>query len=460
MDPRMGAFDAVMYDVEDDPILRSVIVMLTELDARPDDGRLQYRIDRLTRLVPKLRQRVVGNPLSLVPPRWETDPNFELGYHVREELLPPDGNDHDSLMLRVAGWAERDFDQARPLWEIILFTGLQRGGAAVAIKLHHSITDGVGGLQLAAAMLDLTADADDPTDMPEGPDGGAADWSDRLEQGAAFSARSLLSDGVGATRKLLAGARATVSDPLGSLLTGQEFVASATRVLAPASTPLSPVMTGRSLSLRFTDLCIPFAGLKAAGKAAGGTVNDAFVAAALGGMLTYHEEHGEVPPELRVHMPVNRRAPGDTGGGNRWIPARFPLPLNESDAGRRIRQLSPLLKQAKEEPALAVSDQVYKVLMSLPRPITTRIAGGLMKGTDLVVTNVPGPPFEVYLAGAKVTRMIPLAPKGGAAVNIAFMTYNGNAEIGINIDTEAVPDPDEMTACLQAGFDEVVASVE
>lgn len=460
MDPRMGAFDAVMYDVEDDPILRSVIVMLTELDARPDAGRLQYRIDRLTRLVPKLRQRVVGNPLSLVPPRWETDPNFELGYHVREELLPPDGNDHNSLMLRVAGWAERDFDQARPLWEIILFTGLQRGAAAVAIKLHHSITDGVGGLQLAAAMLDLTADADDPADMPEGPDGGAADWSDRLEQGAAFSARSLLSDGVGATRKLLAGARATVADPLGSLLTGQEFVASATRVLAPASTPLSPVMTGRSLSVRFTDLSIPFAGLKAAGKAAGGTVNDAFVAAALGGMLAYHEEHGEVPPELRVHMPVNRRAPGDTGGGNRWIPARFPLPLNESDAGRRIRQLSPLLKQAKEEPALAVSDQVYKVLMSLPRPITTRIAGGLMKGTDLVVTNVPGPPFEVYLAGAKVTRMIPLAPKGGAAVNIAFLTYNGNAEIGINIDTEAVPDPDEMTACLQAGFDEVVASAE
>ena len=460
MDPRMGAFDAVMFGVEDDPVLRSVIVMLAELDGQPDEERLRFRVDRMTRMVPQLRQRVIGNPFSIAPPRWETDPNFDLDYHIRDLLLPKKAAKHADLMAATAHWAEQDFDRARPLWEMLIVTGLANGGAAVAIKIHHSITDGVGGLQLAAAMLDMSADAADPTDLPEGPDGDVADLTDRIEQGTAYGVRSLVNDGVGATRKMLGLTRDAVTDPIGSLLAGQQLVESATRVLGPASIPLSPLMTQRSLSVWFGDTSVPLATLKAAGKQAGGTLNDAFVAGVLGGMRTYHEELGDLPDDLRVHMPVNRRSAGDTGGGNRWIPARFPMPLNEADAGRRIRQYSPLLKRARAEPALALSDQVYKLLTVLPRPVTTRIAGGLMKGTDVVVTNVPGPPFPVFMAGAAVTRMIPLAPKGGAAVNVALMSYNGNAEIGVNIDTEAVSDPEMLMGCLQAGLDDVLDTVE
>jgi WS/DGAT/MGAT family acyltransferase len=345
---------------------------------------------------------------------------------------------------------------------MIFFTGLRGDRGAFAVKIHHAITDGVGGMQLAAALLDLTADATDPDDMPDAPAASFAGWRDRLEQGTVFQASSVFEGAVGATKLALGAGRVAVSDPAGSLFSTQEFVASASRVLAPAPEPLSPVMRERSLAERFAVLSFELADLKAAGKSAGGTLNDAFMAAVVGGLRAYHEEHGEVPEELRVNMPVNMRTPDEANdaGGNKWVPVRVALPLNETDPVKRIRQLHPILAQARSEPALSISDPVYKVLMTLPRPITTRIAGGLMKGTDFAATNVPGPPFPVFVAGARVIRLVPFAPKAGAAMNVGLMSYNGRAEIGINIDLEAVPDVDVLLRCLNDAFEEIVAITE
>ena len=458
MDPRMGAFDAVMYDVEEDPTLRSFIVVLVETESPPDLARLRFRMDRLTRLLPKLRQRVVGNPMSLVPPRWETVENFDLDYHIRQVVLP-EGNMTD-LLAHTASWSSQDFDRARPLWELAYFIGLQGDRGAIALKLHHAITDGVGGMQLAAALLDLTPDADDPTDLPDAPDPDEAGWRDRLSQGTDFQLKSIADGAVGAAKALLGTGQQVVADPGGSLLAAQELVSSASRVLAPASTPLSPLWTKRSLGTRLVELSLDLSDLKAAAKAAGGTLNDAFVAGVIGALRSYHEEFGDLPDELRIHMPVNLRTADEAAqGGNHWIPARFPVPLNEAGAGLRIRQLHPLLAQARNEPALGISDPVYKVLMTLPRAITTRIAGGLMKGTDFVATNVPGPPIPVYIVGSRVTRMIPFAPRGGAAINVGLMSYNGRAEIGINIDTEAVEHPDALLDCFRESFAQIVATV-
>lgn len=460
MDPRMGAFDAVMFGVEDDPVLRSFITVLIETDSPPDPERLRYRVERLTRLVPKMRQHVVGNPFSLVPPRWETEREFALDYHFRVLALP-DGTP-DDVLVQLASWAERDFDRARPLWEMIYFTGLRGERGALGVKIHHAITDGVGGMHLAAALLDLSASAADPEDMPEAPEPSFAGWRDRLEQGSAFEASSLFQSAVGATKMALGAGRSAATDPGGSLLATQEFVASAGRILAPAPEPLSPIMTGRSLAETFAALSFDLSDLKAAGKAVGGTLNDAFMAAVVGGLLKYHVHHGAVPEELRVNMPVNMRSADDADdqGGNKWAPVRLALPLNEEDPTRRMRQLHPILIQARNEPALSISDPVYKVLMSLPRPLTTRIAGGLMKGTDFAATNVPGPPFPVFIAGSRVTRLISFAPKSGAALNIGLLSYNGRAEIGINIDCDAVPDHDVLVRCFKESFEEVIATAE
>ena len=457
MDPRMAPFDAVMFDVETDPILRSVITSVVVLDSTPDPARLRFRVDRLTRLLPKLRQRVVGHGLSPIPPRWETVADFDLDYHLQQVTLP-NGSLND-LLDRLALWSEADFDHARPLWGIATYDGLDGGRSAVAIKIHHSITDGVGGMMLAAALFDVTATAPDPTDLPAPPEPTAPSWRDRFVGATRFEARSLLGDAAGALRATADAGRAALADPFGSVLMTQEFLGSAGRILAPADQPMSPLLTQRSLALYFSELSVDLGDLKAAGKAAGGSLNDAFVAAVVGGMRDYHERFGEIPPTLRLHMPINLRSADDAESGNKWIPARFPVPLNEADAARRIRQLHPLLGQARNEPALGVSEQVYKVLMTLPNNVTTKIAGGLMKGTDFVASNVPGPPIPVFLVGARVQRFLAFAPKGGAAVNVALMSYNGRADVGINIDRVAVAHPEVLSECFAASFQAVVATV-
>lgn len=457
-DPRMGAFDAVMWGVEGDPLLRSVITMVVELDAEPDADVVVDRVERMSLSAPKLRQRAVGNPFSLLPPRWETDENFDLTYHLRWEQAPGPKAGLAEVLEIAEKISEQDFDRMRPLWEIHIINGLEGGKSAFIIKIHHAITDGVGGLQMAASLFDLSREAN--TELPDKPDAPAAhhlDMKDRLQQGFKIELDTVTNDVKKVGSGIAGLVRRAVSDPVTSAVDAQEWAASASRLMAPASVPLSDLWIKRSLSVAFSVVEVPLDDLKKSAKAAGGTLNDAFMAAVTGGLYSYHEKHDSYPAGLRVNMPINVRQEGDAAGGNRWVPARFEVPVNLPDAGARIRQLHPVLTQARTEPALELSDVVYKVLTVLPQPVTTSIAGGLMKGTDFAATNVPGPPIPVYFAGALVESMIPFAPKGGAAVNIGLMSYNGDVFLGINIDRGAVEFPDELTECISDSLDAVVA---
>lgn len=456
---RMGAFDAVMYGVEDDPVLRSVILLVVMLESEPDVATVTERMDRVTRDVPKLRQKVVGNPVSLAPPRWLTDPNFDLAYHLRWYAMPGEDADERDVLRLAEQIAEQDFDRARPLWEVTLVTGLTQGRCAVIAKVHHSITDGVGGLQLAAALFDLEPDAaivDTP--LPEAPTAEDRDLGDRLLEGITYEVRELASEAASLLGRARSGLVDAIRNPMGSLFEAQVFSASAQRVLAPAANPLSDLLTGRSLSVRFVTAEVPFADLRHAAKALGVTVNDVYVAAVLDAVNKYHHEQGSHPEQVRLHMPVNQRTAEDgANGGNRWVPARFPVPMNEQDLALRLRQLVPVLRQARDEPALQLSDTIYRLLTRLPRPITTVVAGGLMKGTDVVATNVPGPPIPLYLGGALVEALLPFAPKGGAAVNFALMTYNGTAQVGINCDEAAVSDPVRLAELTEHSLHAIIA---
>ncbi len=458
IDPRMGAFDAVMYGVEGDPVLRSVISLVVNLDKVPDRAVVNERIERMTLANPKLRQRAVGNPFSLLPPRWETDPNFDLGYHLRWERVPGKNAGMPEVLELAERISEQDFDRARPLWELHIVTGLARGKSAFIMKLHHSITDGMGGMQMAASLFELTPDFEtDLGPMPDAPRVRVSDAADRIEQGVEFEAKGLLKDAKSGTKYAAGLARKAVTDPGGAVVGGQEWVASASRLLAPASKPLSPLWTNRSLSVAFSVIEIPLDDLKAAAKAVKGTINDAFMAAVTGGLYLYHQAHGEVPDALRVNMPISVRALGDVSSGNQWVPARFAVPITVTDAKDRMKQLHPMLLQARDEPALPLSDVIYQLLTVLPKALTTNIAGGLMKGTDFAATNVPGPPIPVYFAGAKLESMIPFAPKGGAAVNVALMSYDGKCFLGVNIDRGAVENPDQLTDCLIESLESVLA---
>ena len=169
-------------------------------------------------------------------------------------------------------------------------------------------------------------------------------------------------------------------------------------------------MRGRSLTSAFTLLDVPLDKLKAAAHEAGVTLNIVFIAAVADAIGIYHRQHDHPIDGFRINMPISLRAPGDEATGNHWVPARFIVPCGEKGPTTRLKQLVDVVDTARNDPALGLAEGTYKVMALLPAPATERLAGMMMKGVDVAATNVPGPPFPVFLAGAQVTTLVPFAP--------------------------------------------------
>jgi hypothetical protein len=249
----------------------------------------------------------------------------------------------------------------------------------------------------------------------------------------------------------------TVRDPVGAANETVRMAGSVLRLLRPATHPGSAIMRERTLARRFEALDVPWAGLRDAAHAAGGTVNDAFLAAVAGGITDYHRRHDAALEHLRFTMPINVRHDGDPAGGNRFVPARFTVPATIEDPRRRIEAMGRLAGAWRDEPALQLTEPLAALFDRLPVTVTTSVFAGMLKGVDAVVTNVPGLPTRCYLAGAEVLGQWAFAPTSGAAVSVALISHVGTGCIGINIDTGAVPDPEVLTACLADGFAEILA---
>jgi diacylglycerol O-acyltransferase / wax synthase len=455
-DDRMSDVDALMWMIEKDPLLRSTITWVVLFDQAMDRGRFHDAIERTTRMVPRLRQRVQAGALSFGPPRWETDPNFDLGFHVRFLGASGDGTLRDVLDL-AEPIATSGFDRARPLWEIDVVEGLEGGRSALILKLHHAITDGVGGVELAMHLFDLDRNSADRGALPLAPPvratGQLQRWAeavDRERRRSVDTARRSMSTGALAAADVLA-------DPRGAALRVADTLASAGRLLAPATQPLSDVLAARSLSVRFDTLRVPVAELKAAARTAGGKLNDAFVAGVAGGLRQYHLRQGSTVGTLRMTMPINIRTDETANiAGNKFAPARFPVPIDVDDPIERMRRIRGLVAQARDEPALSLAEPLSVALCRMPTSVTTSIFGSLLKGVDFVTSNVPGVPIPVFLAGARMEAQFPFGPRTGAATNITLMSYLDEAQIGINLDPAAVTEPEEFVECLRDGFAEVL----
>ncbi|HEX2851434.1 MAG TPA: wax ester/triacylglycerol synthase domain-containing protein [Acidimicrobiales bacterium] len=457
----MNDSDEVIWTIERDPALRTTITAIALLDRSPDMARLEERLRSGARLIPRLHQRVVEPPFRLGPPRWVSVGEPDLGYHLRHVVAPPPATLRTVLDM-AATLAMAGFDRSRPLWEFTVVDGLADGRAALIQKVHHSFTDGVGGIRLAMMLLDVSRDAD----------AAAAGEVDGDLTAESVSPMGLAIDGLaGRAREALAFARATarissgaarrvVTDPPGAARDAVRTATSIAKILAPATARQSPVFRGVSLQWRFDSIELPLATLRAAGKQAGGTVNDAFLAAVTAGLRRYHLRHGAPVDGLRVDMPISYRVGDDDLGGNRFVPARFTVPVGTPlDPIERMRTLGALARSWRNEPALPLTDTLAGLLNRLPPIVTTSVFASMLKGVDFVATNVPGAPFPVYLAGAEVVAEYAFAPPSGAAVNVSLISHVGTACIGVLSDRVAVPDGELFLECLREGFDEVVAVV-
>lgn len=445
--------DALAWNMEHDPGLRSTIVAVTWLDAPPDVDVLTARLERATRLAPRFRQRPVPSPASLSTPQW-VDCAFDLSMHLRRI-----GSPAPHTPATVVEFARREamtgFDPSRPLWSLTLIEGLEGDRAALVMKVHHSLTDGIGGMQLAMLVFETTPEPAAVEEVPE-PDTSPVPSGIGLASSAIGHTLARVADvahnGLG---DVVPVARAVVRHPVRSVLDALAITSSLGRFVAPVSDTLSPIMTRRSLD-RYLDLFeVDQADLKQAGAGVGGTLNDAFVSAVTGGLRRYHELHGAPVAELRVTMPISLRREGDPRGGNRITLERFTVPVDEADPGVRVRMTGWRCRAARYEEALPLSDAVAGLLNLLP----SGVIGSMLKHVDFLASNVPGVPVQLYLAGAPVSGYYAFGPTTGAAVNVTLVTYQGTCCVGCTIDTAAVPDPDKLTACLRDGFDEVLALV-
>lgn len=447
---RMKGFDfATWRSAADDPVMRSAIIGLIITEKAPDWQRLVDRFDRASRINTVLRQKVIDQG-GLTTPRLVFDPNFDITFHMRRFKMPT-GSTWRDVLEDARRQSMTDFDRNRPLWRVTVLEGLPDGKAAIIIKLHHAIADGQGAVMIAANIFDFSEQGEDLGPMLPAPKGedldklGFAEAIVRDKFGwIARSAHDFI-QGVGPM------SLAAVRHPGDTASRIARTVGSVARFSKVPLGPLSPIMTERSINYHFGTFDVPFTEMRAAGKDAGHTVNDVFLAALGDGLGIYHKRMGHPVTRLRINMPVSTRVEG-VDAANAVNIARFEMPISIKDTRELMDQVSEIVTKVRMEPAIAFANELGELSRFIPSDILSAAA----QASDVTASNVPGIPFPAWIAGAKIDRMYPLVATIGAAVNVTMLTYNGTASVGVSTDDAAVEDPDILLESLRRGFSDAI----
>jgi diacylglycerol O-acyltransferase len=436
----MSSSDAIIWNIEEDPKFRSTVMAVWILDTEPTEARMHDSIERMVQAIPRLRQTVVP---TRTRPRWSDIDHVDVAQHFTTQDLGRSADLTDVLKI-TSEWVNQRFDKSRPLWQLGLIKGLADGKAAIIIKVHHSIADGIGLVLMLAAFTDLERD---PTTPPMA-------ISEETERPAFSRGRRIV-----ARTKLIG--TAVALHPIASARTARRMVPSVARVVMPNRRPISKLLTKRSGTLQFDTRTIPFADFKAAGRSGNSSVNDAFVAVVADAFARYHRQVGVECDRLRIHMPVNIRNERTADvAGNQFVPARWVL---DAPAGPIVDQLSTIsaqLTKMRSEPALPHVNGISATVQLLGKQLSRFIIGGMMKGVDVLASNVPGPPFPLYIAGTKVEQFYPFGPPAGAALNVTLFTYDGTVWLGITTDTAAVTDRERFGKCLDAAIAHLMSATD
>jgi diacylglycerol O-acyltransferase len=449
----LSPVDYLMHRGESRPATRSAFLGLEILDRPADWGLLREAMDRASRVVIRMRQKVVVPPVPTTPPRWVVDPDFDLDYHLRRVALPAPGTLRQLLDLAEVT-LQSPLDTSRALWEAVYVEGLEGGRSALLTKLSHAITDGLGGIALFEQVYDTERDPEarpmPPVPVPRDVSGGDLVRSSlrRLPRNSLLAGRKILGGTIGTAGRLIRRPGATVTGAIG-------FTGSVRRVLGPPPAPPSPLLRRRSLLTRTHVLEFPLADLRDAAKAVDGSVNDAYLAALCGGLGRYHQAMGVPIDALPLAIPVSLRTGDDPAAGNRFAGVTLAAPIGEPDPAERMRLIREQVVERRGEPAIDVLGRIAPVLGLLPDEALQLVAGR-MTPPDIQASNVPGYPQETFLAGARVERQYGLGPLPRVGMMAILVSRAGICTVTFRYDTASFTAGDQLEKCLQLGFDEII----
>jgi len=444
----------------DQPRARTTMAMLMLLDRRPDTQRLRAAMLHAVGVVPRLSQRIVDAPFDLALPRWETDPTFDLSYHLRRYSLHLDveaGSTLNELFRALGPIYERPFDRTRPLWELIVLD-LPDDKAGLFFRLHHSIADGVGANAILAAFTDATREGDLRPPLSEKPPGAwpELDFGRRLVRalGDGVCDQIKRAQGIGGLLVDLAREPGRVFDAgRAAYALTQDFLR------ARDATPLKSYGRARRLG----GVAIPFGPLREARARLDCRTIDLFLTGVAGAMGEWHRQAGHADSRsLFTAVPVNLRARESQGlnsqVGNDVTAMLLHLPIGERDARRRFDLVRELSASKRDHPAVGALPVFASVLSVLPRPLhklASLASGGLV---DLIVTNVPGIPVARFVAGAEIQAAYPIAPvMPHCPLSIALYGYRDHLYIGLDADGTAVSELDAVCSMLERSLSEVAS---
>jgi diacylglycerol O-acyltransferase / wax synthase len=406
-------------------------------------------------LVPRYRQKLAFPPIEAGKPVWIDDPTFNLEYHVRHTAMPAPGD--EATLLRLAGriFSQR-LDRSKPLWELWLVEGLADGGFALISKSHHALVDGVSGADLGTVLFDVSAEGTElpapPPWVPK-PEPTSADLVARGVQGAVRRTTDLISGALSyATRpeELLARVR-EVAEGIGEV--------AMTALSPPSATPFN-VAPGPHRRL-----CVVHAELdefKEVKSVLGGTVNDVVLAVVAGGLAHFMRgrDWDTDGLELRACVPVSTRSDDQRGAlGNQITIMMAPLPVDVADPMarlQRVRQVMDGLKESKQ----ALGANAISNLQDFAPPTIFAQASRLNFSSrmyNLLVTNVPGPQFPLYVLGRRMQRIFPVPFLAGErSLAIAIMSYDGGMDFGLLGDYDAMSDLDVLAEGIEGALAELL----
>jgi diacylglycerol O-acyltransferase len=452
---RLTGLDTSFLHLEDATSHMHVASVMIFAGPPPPYDELLEAFERRLPLVPRYRQRLALVPLGQGRPKWVDDPHLNLRYHVRSAALPSPGSE-DQLKDLAGRVFSQQLDRDKPLWEVWLVEGLEDDRFAVLSKTHHALVDGISGVDIISVLFDTSPE-------PAAPTGPGDRWLPRPLPSPAQLLGEALVERATLPGEITRSVRALLRGPR-RILEGVRDAAVGVGAMAWAGVnpvPSSPYNRQIGPHRRFTWVRADLSDLKAIKDELGGTVNDVVLATVAGALGKHLRRRGQNTDglELKAMVPVSVRQDVERGGlGNRVAAMMAPLPVWCQEPVARLDIVREELSHLKSG-GQAVGAQVLTELSGFAPPTIMGQASRLMSRQrffNLVVTNVPGPQFPLYLLGRRMLDPFPMVPlASGQAVGVALLSYDGRINFGLVGDFDLMWDLDDLAVDLEDSLAEL-----